>query len=114
MQPTRTNIPVTEQCARNSPRLLSPEDVYRLRLVFSQRSKAQQPHWRPTKRLDCEDGFRPCPYVACRYHLYLEVDEMCNIWLNFPDVDLTDMSETCALDIADRQDGSLRTNRPVP
>ncbi len=58
---------------------------------------------RPRNRSECIEGPRPCPYVACKHHLYLDVNpETGSIKLNFPDVDVWDMKETCALDIADR------------
>jgi hypothetical protein len=58
---------------------------------------------RPQSRADCKTMHRPCPFVSCRYHLYLEVNEDTgSIKLNFPDVELTDLPETCALDVADR------------
>jgi len=62
---------------------------------------------RPRVRLDCLPGgcneARPCPWVSCRHHLALGVDEHNgNIKLNFPDVDIECMNETCALDVADR------------
>ena len=58
---------------------------------------------RPTNRSQCKNGLRPCPYVACKHHLYLDVNpDTGSIKLNFPDVPVWDMDETCALDIADR------------
>ena len=58
---------------------------------------------RPQSRADCKNMHRPCPFVSCRYHLYLEVNEDTgSIKLNFPDMELTEMPETCALDVADR------------
>ena len=58
---------------------------------------------RPESRADCKNMHRPCPFVSCRYHLYLEVNEDTgSIKLNFPDMELTEMPETCALDVADR------------
>ena len=58
---------------------------------------------RPVARTECKDGERPCPYVACKHHLYLDVNPRTgSIKFNFPDVELGDMKETCALDIADR------------
>ena len=58
---------------------------------------------RPESRADCKNMHRPCPFVSCRYHLYLEVnDDTGSIKLNFPDMELTEMPETCALDVADR------------
>jgi hypothetical protein len=57
----------------------------------------------PATRGDCEDGPRPCPMVSCRYHLYLDVSPRTGaIKLNFPDLEAWEMSESCALDVADR------------
>lgn len=58
---------------------------------------------RPGTREDCRTGERPCPYVSCKYHLFLDVNpETGSIKLNFPDLNVWEMSETCALDVADR------------
>lgn len=58
---------------------------------------------RPKTRADCEDGCRPCPFVSCKHHLYLDVNEKTgSIKLNFPDLEVEDMPETCVLDIADK------------
>jgi hypothetical protein len=58
---------------------------------------------RPATRAECADGPRPCPFVSCQYHLYLDVlARTGNIKLNFPDLEVWEMSETCALDVADR------------
>jgi hypothetical protein len=57
---------------------------------------------RPSKRSQCASGPRPCPYVSCRYHLYLDVSRRTgSIKLNFPDLEVWEMAITCALDIAD-------------
>ena len=34
------------------------------------------PDWieRPKTRADCVDGPRPCPYISCAHHLYLDVN----------------------------------------
>lgn len=56
-------------------------------------------HERPRTRGDCA---RPCPYVGCRYHLYIDVNERTgSIKLNFPDLEVWQMKNSCALDIAD-------------
>jgi hypothetical protein len=58
---------------------------------------------RPVQRADCVGGERPCPFVSCKHHLYLDVSARTGaIKLNFPDLEVWDMSETCALDVADR------------
>jgi len=60
-------------------------------------------HERPTCRADCANGERPCPYVSCKYHLYLDVNpETGSIKLNFPDIEVWEMTETCSLDVAER------------
>lgn len=59
---------------------------------------------RPKTRGDCAGGERPCPWVSCRYHLYLDAKAR-SIQFNHPDVDEGDLDrlvETCALDVADR------------
>src|SRR5580658_9981656 len=58
---------------------------------------------RPVTRADCANGERPCPFVSCKHHLFLDVSARTGaIKLNFPDLEVWEMSETCALDIADR------------
>lgn len=57
---------------------------------------------RPHTRADCEDGPRPCPFVSCAYHLYLDVLANGNLKLNFPHLEVWELSETCTLDVAAR------------
>lgn len=58
---------------------------------------------RPATRSECVDGPRPCPFVACKYHLYLDVNPVTgSIKVNFPTKDVWELEETCSLDIADR------------
>jgi hypothetical protein len=57
----------------------------------------------PRTRSECVGGERPCPFVSCKHHLYLDVSARTGaIKLNFPDLEVWEMSETCALDVADR------------
>lgn len=52
-----------------------------------------------------QPGHRLCPWVGCKYHLYLDVTPGGSIKLNHPDIapgDFERMSATCALDVADR------------
>jgi hypothetical protein len=57
----------------------------------------------PVTRADCQGGERPCPFVSCKHHLYLDVSARTGaIKLNFPDLEVWEMVETCALDVADR------------
>jgi hypothetical protein len=58
---------------------------------------------KPRTRSECVEGIRPCPYVSCKHHLFLDVSSRTGaIKLNFPDLEVWEMNETCALDIADR------------
>lgn len=58
---------------------------------------------RPQHRSECRHGERPCLYVSCRYHLFLDVNPVTgSIKLNFPDKEVWDLAETCALDVAER------------
>lgn len=58
---------------------------------------------RPRKRGDCAQAMRPCPWVSCRYHLFLDVNSRGSIiYRGTSDVaELATMRYTCALDAAD-------------
>lgn len=66
---------------------------------------------RPRTRDECKEGFRPCPFVSCANHLYLDVSARTGaIKVNFPDVgadELELLPESCALDVADRHGSTL-------
>ncbi|HAN32746.1 MAG TPA: DNA-binding protein [Myxococcales bacterium] len=58
---------------------------------------------RPQTRLDCQNGPRPCPFVSCQHHLYLDVNPNTgSIKINFPNMEVWEMPHTCALDVAER------------
>jgi hypothetical protein len=60
-------------------------------------------YWKPRTRAECADGPRPCPFVSCKHHLFVDVSAKTGaIKLNFPDLDVWEMNESCALDVADR------------
>src|SRR5262245_29027826 len=43
---------------------------------------------RPTTRGECREEMRPCPWVACKHHLYLDINpETGSIKINFPDLE---------------------------
>src|SRR5262245_37099691 len=68
-------------------RLLYPEDDYN----------------KPRQRSSCAGGARPCPYVSCKHQLYADVSPRTGaINLNFPDLEVWEMGDSCALDVADR------------
>lgn len=59
---------------------------------------------RPTTREQCRsEEMRPCPWVACKHHLYLDINpETGSIKINFPDLEPWELQHTCALDVAER------------
>ena len=62
------------------------------------------PSLRPRTRGDCSQRRRPCPFISCRHHLFIEVTPAGSIKMAFGDdiERLTQMEETCSLDVADR------------
>lgn len=82
-----------------SVKRLSKAELERGRLLYPEDTASM----RPKTRAECLDGQRPCPFVSCAHHLYLDVSPRTGaIKLNFPDLEVTEMTETCALDVADR------------
>lgn len=60
-------------------------------------------YWKPRTRSECVEGLRPCPFVSCKHHLFIDVSAKTGaIKLNFPDLEAWEMNESCALDVADR------------
>lgn len=58
---------------------------------------------RPRERAECATGPRPCMFISCKHHLYLDVNPSTgSIKLNFPDKEVWELENTCALDVADR------------
>ncbi|TAL43051.1 MAG: hypothetical protein EPN91_07180 [Salinibacterium sp.] len=63
---------------------------------------------RPEVRGECLQMSRPCPFVSCSHHLYLDVNpENGNIKLNFPNLEVWELKQTCSLDVADRGGATL-------
>jgi len=56
---------------------------------------------RPMKRGHCENGVRPCPFVICRYNLYLDIRGDGVLRVNFPNLEPDEMMASCALDMAE-------------
>jgi len=75
-----------------------PEDAY----TREMRSK------RPKTRGDCKDGVRPCPWVSCRFHLYLEVNNNTgSMFTPFAEKEPWELAETCSLDVGDQDEHTL-------
>jgi len=61
------------------------------------------PKIKPRNRGECVSRQRPCLFVSCKYHLYLDVNPNTGtIKFNFPDLEPWELPRTCALDVADR------------
>jgi hypothetical protein len=81
-----------------SSRKLSTEEREEVELVMDELGDM-----RPKDRADCRMADRPCPFVSCKHHLYLDVNPRTgSIKLNFPDLEVWELTETCALDVAER------------
>ena len=79
---------------RRAQGLIDPEEAELIEAIESSR---------PRTRADCINAQRPCLFVACKHHLYLDVNpETGSVKLNFPDKEIWELAETCALDVADK------------
>ncbi len=77
---------------------ISREDLAIGRLMYPPVDDAE----RPRTRDECRGQERPCPWVGCKHHLYLDVNpETGSITINFPDLEPWELKHTCALDIAE-------------
>ncbi len=81
------------------PRTMSPAALRRWRRHIGRAASADHP--RPATRADCRTGPRPCPYVGCRHHLYLETKPTGAITVSWPHLEPWEIPETCALDVAE-------------
>jgi hypothetical protein len=99
--------PLQRDKRKNRPGGLKPRSIAKKRLTRAemQLGKELLPHMdyrRPKTRGECKDGIRPCPFVSCKYHLYLDVNPVTGtLKLNFPGMEVWEMPFSCALDVAD-------------
>jgi len=86
----------------NRARTVPVRRMTRASLAVDKLCYPETDYFRPRTRGECGVE-RPCPYVGCRYHLFIDVNEETgSIKFVFPGVDVCDMKHTCALDIAER------------
>jgi len=84
-------------------RTISVKRMTKRELEIGRMLYPEMDYWKPKTRAQCLDGPRPCPYVSCKHHLFLDVSAKTGaIKLNFPDLEAWEMNESCALDVADR------------
>lgn len=87
---------------------LSVKRLPKKHLAVIQDEGADHPGGRPLHRGECPTE-RPCPWVSCRHHLYLDVHPRTGaIKLNFPDLEVEQMAESCSLDLAEQGPLPLR------
>jgi hypothetical protein len=121
----RQGGPIAEQCARADTEVPAPAAdaaarprrravtlsracVARLvRKELVEQAPCPDDPQRPRTRGECIGGPRPCPFVGCRHHLYLEVNWAGGLKLNFPGLEVWEMADTCSLDVADRDGVTL-------
>lgn len=107
MRDERPDVSVDDLLSRPGTRRTKTIDVRRLSAAALAAGKARHPAWRGAKRPalygECvARGLgtreRPCGYVSCRHHTYLDVDPRTgSIKLNHPGVALADLADTCSL-----------------
>lgn len=80
------------------------ESVRELRARLGPGRKLAEHPDRPRTRADCRDAPRPCPWVSCRHHLFLDVRRTGAIaYPHGTDVAaLERLGDSCALDVAER------------
>jgi hypothetical protein len=97
--------PQQQEEARRRPKTMSRREMLRERRRRERAGELMEVavYDRPQTRADCANAPRPCLFVACKHHLYLDVNpETGSIKINFPDKDVWELEETCALDVAER------------
>ena len=67
---------------------------------------------RPATFEECDSvglgDLTPCPFVSCKHHLYLDVNERIgSVKINFPDLEPDELAETCAMRVAMRGGATL-------
>ncbi len=102
----RSEMPVDEMpTERGRPKTMSRREIQREERRRQRAGDVLEiiPYDRPMNRSECRSASRPCLFVACKYHLYLDVNpETGSIKMNFPELDVWQMEETCSLDVAER------------
>ena len=103
------NEPITREQRRSRrkrdvrARTISVKRMTKRELEIGRLLYPESDYDKPRTREECVDGPRPCPFVSCKHHLYIDVSPRTGaIKLNFPDLEVWEMGESCALDVADR------------
>lgn len=103
-----TNVPVPPMEAKRSSRRPRARTIAAKRMRAAVRAHATEHAMaaevvtqRPQTRGECVNGLRPCPWVSCRHHLYLDINpDNGSIKLNFPNLEPWQLQHSCTLDVA--------------
>lgn len=75
-----------------------------LRVIDEERVDYPEGAVRPRTRADCLEGGpnaqRPCPWISCRHHLFVDVTKSGSVSLPWRERDFDELEETCSLDVA--------------
>lgn len=96
-----------EQRSTPRPRTMSLAALQRWHSETHDLAVPAQSHSRPTTRDECRQGPRPCPFVGCRHHLYLEVKPNGALTVTWPHLEPWEIPESCSLDVAERDSHTL-------
>ena len=111
-----TEVPAVSRKVRKHPRRSRPRSktIALKRLTRAELARGAKMYppvedaERPKTRAECAEGARPCPWVACKHHLYLDINPRTgSIKLNFPDLEPWELAHTCALDVAEHGSKTL-------
>ena len=108
--PPATSIKARRERRRSRPRskTIALKRLTRAELLAGARAYPPVDIERPKTRAECRGEARPCPWVACKHHLYLDINpETGSIKINFPDLEPWELRDTCALDVAERGGSTL-------
>lgn len=86
---------------------IAPKEVAPVELAIDEEPISIDDIKRPATRGECASVERPCPFVSCKHHLFLDVRETGSIKFNFPALEPDQLKETCSLDVADGDGLSL-------
>ena len=88
----RSEMPLDEMpTERGRPKTMSRREIQREERRRQRAGDVLEiiPYDRPMNRSECRSASRPCLFVACKYHLYLDVNpETGSIKMNFPEMEV--------------------------
>ncbi len=83
----------------------STVSIKRMRVEIRENSPTLYPEdiQRPQFRSECKNTVRPCPFVSCRHHLYLDVNPRYgSVTYPHPGKEPHEVIPSCSLDVADK------------